>query len=111
MHARDAWHSRWLPQAIRHAELRISVVPRPGLPVTRHLCREYGIAMRYVWMARAALPQLLGGSCKIGICMVGELACIVDVGCADATGCGFMFMDGGIVRENTLGQWPGFSRS
>ena len=42
--------------------------------------------MRYVWMARAALPQLPGGSCACGFCIVGELAGMVDVGFVDATG-------------------------
>ena len=84
MRARDAWRSRWPPQAISRAEQRILVLPTPRLPAIRHLCREYGFAMRNVWIARAALPQLPGGSSGIGVCKRGELAHEVNDGCADA---------------------------
>ena len=139
MHARDAWRSRWPSQAISRAELRILVLPTPRLPVTRHFCRElgiaeryvwmaravypscrlgvwgrcsckacrsgrpwcylsqgcresvifcreYGIAIRYVWMAWAAPPQLPGGSSGMGVCNVGELAHVVDIGYVDSMG-------------------------
>ena len=43
MHTRDAKRSRWPPQAISHAEVRILVLPKPGLPGIRHLRREYAL--------------------------------------------------------------------